>query len=79
MPYTPACLHAPHAVPCFHTQVSDVRPLLTVATYLDDQTGFEIYQEVGLLLHVFASSCSNYGQAGDDMIDETGAPISPTA
>ena len=28
-------------------QVSDVRPLLTVATYLDDQTGFEIYQEVG--------------------------------
>ncbi|EFN55074.1 hypothetical protein CHLNCDRAFT_52849 [Chlorella variabilis] len=28
------------------TQVSDVRPLLTVATYLDDQTGFEIYQEV---------------------------------
>ena len=26
--------------------MSDVRPLLTVATYLDDQTGFEIYQEV---------------------------------
>lgn len=23
-----------------------MRPLLTVATYLDDQTGFEIYQEV---------------------------------
>jgi len=23
-------------------------PLLTVATYLDDQTGFEIYQEVRL-------------------------------
>lgn len=29
------------------TQVTDVRPLLTIATYLDDQTGFEIYQEVG--------------------------------
>ncbi|KAL6779626.1 MCM7 [Auxenochlorella protothecoides x Auxenochlorella symbiontica] len=28
------------------TQVTDVRPLLTIATYLDDQTGFEIYQEV---------------------------------
>ena len=28
--------------------MSDVRPLLTVATYLDDQTGFEIYQEVRL-------------------------------
>jgi len=28
------------------TQVGDVRPLLTVATYLDDQTGYEIYQEV---------------------------------
>lgn len=28
------------------TQVSDVRPLLTVATYLDDLTGYEIYQEV---------------------------------
>lgn len=27
------------------TQVSDVRPLLTVATYLDDLTGYEIYQE----------------------------------
>lgn len=33
--------------------MSDVRPLLTVATYLDDQTGFEIYQEVGLFLRVY--------------------------
>lgn len=50
-----ARLAPPVAAPCSplrarppspHPQVSDVRPLLTVATYLDDQTGFEIYQEV---------------------------------
>lgn len=35
------------------TQVTDVRPLLTIATYLDDQTGFEIYQEVGIFFFFF--------------------------
>lgn len=29
------------------TQVTDVRPLIAVATYLNDQTGKEYYQEVG--------------------------------
>lgn len=29
------------------TQVTDVRPLMAVATYLNDQTGKEYYQEVG--------------------------------
>lgn len=29
------------------TQVTDVRPLMAVATYLNDQTGVEFYQEVG--------------------------------
>lgn len=29
------------------TQVTDVRPYVTVATYLDDKTGEEYYQEVG--------------------------------
>ena len=28
------------------TQVTDVKPLMTVATYLDDATGYEVYQEV---------------------------------
>ena len=28
------------------TQMTDVKPLITVATYLDDESGFEIYQEV---------------------------------
>ena len=28
------------------TQVTDVKPLLTVATYLDDASGFEVYQEI---------------------------------
>ena len=28
------------------TQATDVKPLLTVATYLDDASGFEVYQEV---------------------------------
>lgn len=43
-------------------QVSDVRPLLTVATYLDDQTGFEIYQEVSAAQHVAA--CTFIGNRG---------------
>ena len=28
------------------TQVTDVKPQMTVATYLDDATGYEVYQEV---------------------------------
>lgn len=28
------------------THVTDVKPLLTVATYLDASTGFEVYQEI---------------------------------
>jgi hypothetical protein len=28
------------------THVTDVKPLITVATYLDDVTGIEVYQEV---------------------------------
>lgn len=28
------------------TRISDVKPLLTVATYIDEKTGYEIYQEV---------------------------------
>ena len=32
----------------------------------------ELAKKVGVTRFVFASSCSNYGQAGDAMIDETG-------
>jgi nucleoside-diphosphate-sugar epimerase len=36
-------------------------------------------KEAGVARFLFASSCSNYGQAGDDMVDETGElkPVTP--
>ena len=33
----------------------------------------EVAKSAGVKRFVFASSCSNYGQAGEEMIDETGA------
>ncbi len=39
----------------------------------------ELCKEVGVERFIFSSSCSNYGAAGDDLIDENGAfnPVTP--
>lgn len=49
------------------TQVTDVRPQLTVATYLDDESGFEIYQEVN------GRTFNPLAQAPPKMGDHTGS------
>ena len=50
-PWGCSCLALAHGLQGIVTHVTDVKPLIKVATYLDEESGVEVYQEVtGMLL-----------------------------
>ena len=58
------CSCLAHGVQGIVTHVTDVKPLIKVATYLDEESGVEVYQEVtGMLLTSVTSGtgCSCIG------------------
>jgi nucleoside-diphosphate-sugar epimerase len=63
-----------HLAALSNDPLGNLRPELTdVINHRASVRMAELAKEVGVLRFVFASSCSNYGQAGETMIDETGA------
>jgi nucleoside-diphosphate-sugar epimerase len=62
-----------HLAALSNDPLGDLRPGLTDAiNHLASVRLAQLAKDAGVHRFVFASSCSNYGQAGDDMIDETG-------
>jgi nucleoside-diphosphate-sugar epimerase len=63
-----------HLAALSNDPLGNLRPELTdVINHRASVRMADLAKEVGVLRFVFASSCSNYGQAGETMIDETGA------
>ncbi len=66
-----------HLAALSNDPLGDLRPGLTDETnHLASVRLAELAKSAGVRRFVFASSCSNYGQAGDEMIDEN-APLNP--
>ncbi len=68
-----------HLAALSNDPLSDLNPDLTYAiNHRASVRIAELAKQVGVGRYLFASSCSNYGKAGDNMIDETGAlnPVS---
>ena len=63
-----------HLAALSNDPLGDLRPGLTDdINHLASVRLAQLAKNAGVRRFVFASSCSNYGQAGDEMIDETGA------
>src|SRR5512147_1457147 len=65
-----ACIHL---AALSNDPLSDLNPDLTYAINHRASVRFaELAKQAGVARFLFASSCSNYGKSGDNMIDETG-------
>ncbi|MEZ5996693.1 MAG: SDR family oxidoreductase [Hyphomonadaceae bacterium] len=65
-----ACIHL---AALSNDPLSDLNPDLTYAINHRGSVRFaELAKQAGVQRFLFASSCSNYGKSGDNMIDETG-------
>lgn len=63
-----------HLAALSNDPLGDLRPDITdQINHLGSVRIAKLAKEAAVKRFVFASSCSNYGQAGEDMIDETGA------
>ncbi|RUX34091.1 SDR family oxidoreductase [Mesorhizobium sp. M2A.F.Ca.ET.042.01.1.1] len=69
-----------HLAALSNDPLSDLDPEITYEINHKGSVRFaKAAKEAGVSRFLFASSCSNYGQAGDDMVDETGElnPVTP--
>jgi nucleoside-diphosphate-sugar epimerase len=69
-----------HLAALSNDPLGDLNPLLTYAVNHQASVRLaELAKAAGAMRFLLASSCSNYGLAGEDMIDETGAlnPVTP--
>ncbi|ESX98107.1 SDR family oxidoreductase [Mesorhizobium sp. LNJC405B00] len=69
-----------HLAALSNDPLSDLDPDITYEINHKGSVGFaKAAKDAGVSRFLFASSCSNYGQAGDGMVDETGElnPVTP--